>query len=188
MNRIILGKDLKNYGKDPSIILIDPKYPHNLGQTIRACSCFGAKQVWFTGNRIKLDDGKRLPREERMKGYKDVDLIQFDYPFEQFPSDVVPVAVEISPTAEVLTVFEHPEKAVYVFGPEDGSIPQVYRRLCHRFVIIPTNYCTNLSAAVYLILYDRLMKRQLAGKEPIVPASEVLNENRGYEEIDGGGF
>ena len=53
------------------------------------------KQVWFTGNRIKLEEGERLPREERMKGYKNVDLIQYDYPFDHFGKGVTPVAIEL---------------------------------------------------------------------------------------------
>ncbi len=63
----------------------------------------------------------------------------------------------------------------YVFGPEDGSIPPVLRRHCHRFVSIPTKHCTNLAAAVYTVLYDRILKHyQLTGEKP------VLDEQRGF--------
>lgn len=182
MNKLI-SKNGKTIGIAPAIGLVNPKYPRNVAACIRAASCFGVKQVWYSGNRIKIEDGERLPREERMKGYSDVELIQFDYFVDQFPN-VTPVAIEISPTAEILTTFEHPENPLYIFGPEDGSIPQTFRRLCHRFVIIPTNHCTNLSAAVYLILYDRLMKRQLAGIDPIIPASQVIMEDRGYTKFE----
>jgi hypothetical protein len=34
---------------------------------------------------------------------------------------VTPVAVELRPDAESLVTFEHPEEALYVFGPEDGG-------------------------------------------------------------------
>lgn len=185
MNRNIVGKNGKPVGIAPAVAMIDPKYPRNVGSAIRAASCFDIKQVWFTGNRVSLDaeKGQRLPREERMKGYSNVELIQFDYFFDQF-QNVTPVAVEVSPNAEVLTVFEHPENALYVFGPEDGSIPQVVRKHYHRFVVIPTKHCTNLAAAIYIVLYDRFMKRQLHGLEPIKPASEVLNEPRGWVEFE----
>jgi tRNA C32,U32 (ribose-2'-O)-methylase TrmJ len=49
-------------------------------------------------------------------------------------------------------------KALYIFGPEDGSIPQSVLKECHRFVVIPTKHCVNLAAAVYLVLYDRQVK------------------------------
>jgi hypothetical protein len=39
-------------GKLPAVILIDPKYPHNVGAALRSCSCFGLKQLWWTGTRV----------------------------------------------------------------------------------------------------------------------------------------
>jgi tRNA(Leu) C34 or U34 (ribose-2'-O)-methylase TrmL len=178
---MIVGKKAPAVGVTPSIALINPKYPRNVGQAIRAASCFGIRQVWFTGERVSLDvsKGQRLPREERMKGYSDVELVQFDYVFDQF-AGATPVAVEITPNAENLTEFEHPENPLYVFGPEDGSIPKIAMAHCHRFVTIPTKHCVNLAAAVYLMLYDRQLKRQLAGLDPIVPVREVLAEPRGW--------
>ena len=179
MKRDIIGKNGKPIGVTPSIILINPKFDHNVGQTIRAASCFGTEQVWFTGNRIQLDGKKCLPREERMKGYAEVDLIQFDYPFDQF-KNATPVAIELTSSSELLVDFEHPDNAVYVFGPEDGSIPKVSMKHCHRFVSIPTRHCTNLSAAIYLVLYDRMLKRHQSGIEPILHMDDVFKEDRGY--------
>jgi tRNA(Leu) C34 or U34 (ribose-2'-O)-methylase TrmL len=160
----------------PAILLSDPRYPHNMGAAIRACSCFGLKQVWVTGRRVadKVWDGKRIPREERMKGFSDVDIILEDKPFNYFPKGVTPVAVELLPGSENLASFVHPENPVYVFGPEDGGVPSVARALCHRRVFIPTFHCTNLGAAVYLVLYDRLLKRQRLGLEPVLTIQEQL--------------
>ena len=174
--RLIVGKHKETVGLDPAVILINPKYPHNIGSIIRAASCFGFKQVWYTGNRVPMDTSMRLPREERMKGYADVDLYQFDYPFDCFADNIIPVAVEIVPNSESLIDFEHPEKAVYVFGPEDGSIPQVIKRFCHRFVTIPTKHCVNLSSAGYLIMYDRMVKRVRDGLDN----PPELVEDRGW--------
>lgn len=174
--KAIFGKNAKPEGKYPAILLTNPKYSANVGAALRAASCFGAKQVWWTGNRVRLDDGQRLPREERLKGYRDVEIRQFDYPFEHYQG-ATPVAIELLPNSECLFDFVHPENAVYVFGPEDGSIDQVSRRFCHRFVSIPTKHCTNLAAAVYLVLYDRVMKHYQATGEKL-----ELNETRGYIE------
>ena len=68
--------------------------------------------------------------------------------------------------AESLIDFEHPERALYVFGPEDGSLDRAVLARCHRFLVIPTRHCTNLSAAVYTVLYDRHAKRVQSGLEP----------------------
>lgn len=146
-------------GQTPSIILTNPKYIQNVAGVVRAASCFGFKQVWYTGDRVSLEEGTRLPRELRMKRYSEVMLYQNNYCFDHFEDDVIPVAIEVGTDSESLPDFVHPEKAVYVFGPEDGSINQVARRFCHRFVSIPTRHCTNLSVAVNLVMYDRMVKR-----------------------------
>jgi tRNA C32,U32 (ribose-2'-O)-methylase TrmJ len=87
-----------------------------------------------------------------MKGYRNVELRHFDRVFDQF---------------------EHPENALYLFGPEDGSIPQMYLQYCHRFVVIPTRHCVNLAAAVYTVLYDRQCKLC-----PNITIQESLAEQR----------
>ena len=94
-----------------------------------------------------------------------------------FPKTPI-IAVEVDPKACPLPYFEHPENAVYVFGPEDGSLEAVHKRHCHQFIIIPTRHCTNLSAAIYIVLYDRYMKRvQLGIENPA--AYDCIQEPRG---------
>lgn len=182
----LCGKNKKKEGVAPAILLTNPKYPHNVGAAVRAASCFGIKQVWFTGNRVSLTPtkGYRLPREERMKGYKDVEIRQHDYPFDEFERGTVPVAVELRPESENLLEFEHPENAVYVFGPEDGGLARPQLQHCHRFVVIPTKHCVNLAAAVYLLLYDRLVKSYLRGDSPLETPDQFLDEERGWLGVD----
>jgi len=179
MKSATYGKN-KQEGKPPAVILTNPKYSYNVGGAQRACSCWGVSQLWWTGNRVRFEatesgkgNKKRLPREERMKGYMDVELRQFDYPFDQFDKSVTTVAIELIPGAEPLPTFEHPENAVYVFGPEDGSIDSVTRKHCHRFVSIPAHHCMNLSMAVGLVLYDRFIKMNQD-----VRLEDILKENR----------
>ena len=147
----------------PAIVLVDPKYPHNVGQVVRNASCYGIGQVWYTGSRVKIagEAGYRLPREERMKGYADVALVNHEDPLAALlkanPA-AVPVAVELRPGAERLPEFVHPEEAIYVFGPEDGSLHGPVLKRCHRFVVIPSLHCLNLSMSVGTVLYDRMVK------------------------------
>lgn len=140
------------------------KYPHNAGQAVRIASCYGVQDLWVTGNRFQLEpyDGYRLPREERMRGYGDVRLISCADPLsalERSGVPHVPVAVELVPGAEMLPDFEHPQNAVYIFGPEDGGLPGSMLKRCHRFVKIPTRHCLNLATAVGTVLYDREAKK-----------------------------
>lgn len=136
--------------------------------------------MWWTGQRVDLDvsNRTRLPREERMKGYQDVSMIQHDYLFDQMPKGVTPVAIEVRENSENLHDFEHPENPLYVFGPEDGSIPQTYLRHCHRFVVIPTRHCLNLATAVATIMYDRSIKQYWNGNTDVITPGEY--EDRGF--------
>ncbi len=168
--RITDGNKQPVAGQTPSIVLCDPRFAHNVGMVIRLASCYGVGQVWYTGERVSLDISprRRLPREERMKGYADVEIVNCDYPFGQF-ADAVPVAVEVREKAEPLHSFEHPERAVYVFGPEDGSIAKGLLGHCHRFVVIPTRHCLNLATAVATVLWDRQYKAWLNGALDAMP-------------------
>jgi tRNA(Leu) C34 or U34 (ribose-2'-O)-methylase TrmL len=163
---IVIGPIRRGDGIAPAVALIDPKFPHNVGAAVRAASCYGVRQVWFIGDRVRLDGAKRqrLPREERMRGYQDVEVRHADQFFDAF-EDAVPVAVELRRNAESLIDFVHPEHALYVFGPEDGSLGRATLAQCHRFLVIPTRHCANLSAAVYTVLYDRHAKRVHDGLE-----------------------
>jgi tRNA(Leu) C34 or U34 (ribose-2'-O)-methylase TrmL len=179
----VWGKKVRPRGEAPAIVLIDPKYPHNVGMVVRLASCYGLRQVWFTGDRVSLTPsrGERLPREERMKGYRDVEMVHFDHPFDQFPPGTVPVAVEVRADAEPLYAFEHPVNAVYVFGPEDGSVPKAVTVRCHRFLVIPTRHCLNLATAVATVLWDRDCKRWAKG-EIEAPTTPGECERRGLVE------
>jgi tRNA(Leu) C34 or U34 (ribose-2'-O)-methylase TrmL len=177
-----MGKNAKPIGEAPAIIMCDPKFMRNVGMAQRLASAYGIKQVIWTGNRVRLEEGERLPREERMRGYKEITMIQNDYPFDLFGKGVTPVAIEVRENSEPLFDFEHPENAVYVFGPEDGSIPQTMLRHCHRFVVIPTRHCLNLATAISSVLYDREVKsyqRRVAAGEKITFTTPGEFEKRG---------
>lgn len=150
----------------PAIVLVQPKYPHNVGQVVRLASCYGIRQVWYTGKRVlRAIDGQRLPREERMRRYEDVTLINHPDPLSRLMGQMphaTPVAVELRAGAESLPEFVHPtdrKPAIYVFGPEDGSLTGATVKRCHRFVCIPTYECLNLATAVGTVLYDRISKQ-----------------------------
>ena len=154
-----------------AVLLIEPKFPANVGNVLRACALLGVADLLWTGQRVPSPEewppGTRLPREERMACYAKTRIRCLNGTYRPFdhPSlaTLTPVCIEIVPGAQDLRTFDHPENAVYVFGPEDGGVPKGIRHACHRFVRIPaadpaerTPY--NLSAAVNIVLFHRLLK------------------------------
>lgn len=165
-------------GQTPAVVLIDPKYAHNVGGAFRSCAALGVSQLWYTGTRAESEwlARGRVPVEERLRSnMARTELVRAEGRFlSAFGPGVVPVAVEVHDTAEPLAWFEHPEHAVYIFGPEDGGLPKGIRAACHRFVILPTDDCLNLYAAVTCVLLDRRVQRQRAGLEEIRPAALTM--------------
>ncbi|HLL29950.1 MAG TPA: TrmH family RNA methyltransferase [Allosphingosinicella sp.] len=170
----------------PAIVLHMPKYPHNVGQVVRLASAYGIAQVWYSGERIRAALGERLPREERMRRYEDVALINHPDPLARLCEAVpgaCPVAVELRPGSESLVDFIHPDRdapPVYIFGPEDGSLPGPIVKRCHRFVVIPSYECLNLATSVATILYDRMAKMPAATRPSVRERGPVQTaESRG---------
>ena len=172
-------------GTSPAVMLTNPKFPHNVGATVRAASCWGVEQVYWTGRRVPHPENwpkeHRLPREERMKGYRDVTMLKAETlkdTLKNFDKDVVPVAIELRPNSEILFDFIHPENAIYIFGPEDGSLDWKVLQHCHRFVVLPTAHCTNLAAAVNVVLAH--IKEQMYKRGLIPNIYDFLEEDRGF--------
>lgn len=173
-------------GLAPAVALVNPKFGVNVARALRTCSCYDVPQLWVTGDRV-IEEWRargRLPREERMRSYGDVQVVWGDHFFRGYGRDVTFVAVEVRPNAELLPAFVHPDKAVYVFGPEDGSLEKTHRLNCHRFVIIPTRECLNLGDAVATVLYDRHAKRAAAGLDPQRASYDLMRSPRGFQDAD----
>ena len=140
-----------------AIGLINTKTEANVGGALRACSCYGASLIAIQGKRY----GKE--RTDVLNTWKHIPLIHLKDIKEAIPFDCVPVAVELTEDAKSLIEFTHPERAFYIFGPEDSSIPKEIQAWCKYTIKIPTQHCMNLASTVNVVLYDRLAK-QLKGK------------------------
>lgn len=130
-----------------------PKTRANIGSVLRAAGCYGAAMVAATGQRYH-----RAPTDTQAS-YRHLPLIQTDDLHSVVPYDCVPVAVDLIEGARSLHGYTHPERAFYVFGPEDGTLGKAVTSWCRDVIYIPTIHCMNLAATVNVVLYDRMVKR-----------------------------
>jgi tRNA(Leu) C34 or U34 (ribose-2'-O)-methylase TrmL len=147
-----------------AVLLHDPKHGENVGGAIRACAAFDVPTLRWTGSRVR--DSKRVARYGRLgtDSGATVDHGQDAHAFDDLVSSgLCPVAVELGHGASALSSFEHPEDALYVFGPEDSSLSKGFCQGCSSQVFVPTLRCLNLAACVNVVLYDRVSKLGLPG-------------------------
>ena len=72
--------------------------------------------------------------------------------------------------ATPLPNFTHPKRALYLFGPEDGTLGRKHTDRAQHVVYVPTRCCMNLAATVNVVLYDRQMKRAIGPGMSMVAA------------------
>lgn len=135
--------------------LDNPKGPENVGSIMRAAGCYGVNSVFYTGQRyLRASEFRTDTKQVHLQ----IPLIGVDDLQKVLPLGCVPVAIEVHPDAVPLTEYQHPERAFYIFGPEDGSLKKAITSWCADIVYIPTHGCMNLAATVNVVLYDRMLK------------------------------
>lgn len=150
--------------------LTDPKSPSNVGAVMRAAGCFQADSVVYSGKRFT-----RAARfhTDTQDASKNIPLTGVACLLERVPSDAKIVCVELVEGAIPLPEYQHPDKAFYIFGPEDGTISQRVIDKADAVVYVPTIGCMNLAATVNVVLYDRLSKSSLT-----VANDELIRKSR----------
>ena len=141
--------------KSVVIGLCNPKSPSNVGAVMRAAGCYQARAVHYTGNRFA--QAARYHTDTKDINSK-IPLTPVDDLLGTLAAEVKVVCVELVEGATALPEFVHPEQAIYIFGPEDSSIPQTMVDRADEVVYVPTIGCMNLAATVNVLLYDRLAK------------------------------
>lgn len=136
-----------------AIGLFNPKTPSNVGSILRDAGCFGSSFVAMTGHRFH-----RAPTDT-LNFPANAPLLQVQDLREVIPHDCVPVAVELVDGARPLTTYTHPDRAIYIFGPEDGTLGKSVTSWCRDVIYVPTEYCMNLAVTAGVVLYDRMAKR-----------------------------
>jgi len=161
-------------GATVSIGLINPKSPDNVGSVMRAAGNFRVDSVFYTGQRYPRAI-QRKPRSVDMsrKVSQNIPLSKVSCLLKNIPDDMKIVCVEFAENAMAITTYQHPEKAFYIFGPEDGSISQDIIDKADAVIYVPTVGCMNLGASVNVVLYDRTAKSSLRYE-----SNELIRQSR----------
>ena len=134
--------------------LYSPQNESNIGSALRAVQIYNASFLAITGKY------KKAPTDT-MCAYRHKPLFQVDSLKSIIPYDCIPVAVDLIEGAKPLPDYGHPERAFYIFGPENGTLDKSVTDWCRDTVCVPMNGCMNLAASVNVVLYDRMMKQWL---------------------------
>ena len=71
-----------------------------------------------------------------MRSYRHIPVVRSKNLLDAVPEGASLVAIELRDDAETLMDFDHPERACYVFGPENGSISDaILNRSTHKVMI-----------------------------------------------------
>ncbi|UTA47797.1 RNA methyltransferase [Simiduia sp. 21SJ11W-1] len=166
-------------GMRVAIGLTNPKSPANVGAVLRAAGCYGAQGVCYTGERFAR--AARFHTDTQGANHQ-IPLLQVETYSAPLPAGMAKVCVELVEGATPLPAFEHPECALYVFGPEDGSLRQQLVDSADAVVYMPTRGSMNLAASVNVLLYDRAAKAFNASpadeRAQILAARDVNNRLR----------
>jgi tRNA(Leu) C34 or U34 (ribose-2'-O)-methylase TrmL len=133
----------------------EPKNPANVGAVLRAAGCFGVDLIGLQGTRYK----HRHTFTDTQKAWRHIPMIETNDLYSLLPRGCVGVAVDIVDGATPLPRYVHPERAFYVFGGEDRTLDQRVLGWCRDKIVIPSQFCLNLGAAVNVVLYDRASKQ-----------------------------
>ena len=143
------------------VALENPIRNVNIGSAMRAAFVYGASMGVIATDQ-EVSHKMMNSRTDSMSTYKHMPTLVVENVLDAVPYGCVPVGVEMVPESENLVYLEHPERAYYIFGPENGSISLETLSKCAAKVCVPTRYCMNLAATVNVVLYDRLSKKGMA--------------------------
>lgn len=137
-----------------AIAIVGMKDKQNFGSVLRAAVNWGAKAVFLVNKRFK-----KVPTDT-LNAMKHLPIIEVS----SLPKivGVTQVYVDFNQKAVPIEKFNHPKQALYVFGPEDGTLEIPNGKTV---IYVPTKGSLNLAVSVGVILYDRYLKQAVMGSE-----------------------
>lgn len=127
----------------------------NVGVLWRGAYQLGASFIFTIGKRYRRQASDTTATWAHIPLYT---YMGFDDFFEALPYGCRLVGVEADGTP--LPDFQHPERAVYLLGAEDGGLPKYVMARCNQLVTIPAlRYDSyNVAQAGTIVMYDRVFR------------------------------
>lgn len=160
--------------------------PMNFGNLARSAHGFGASFIFTVSpaKAIGKPESDTTKSQDHLPWYSYKDVADL-----QLPDDCRLVGVELTPDAIELPSFRHPAKAVYVLGPEGGSLsPEMIDR-CEFTVKIPMDFCINVAMAGAVVMYDRMRSMGRFAERPVAaggPSEPLKPHVHGKPQYSGG--
>lgn len=146
--------------------ILSTKNKHNTGTLWRSALGFDADFVFTISARWKAIDPT-----DTVKSTRHIPLWHFDT-FEEFkksvPKGAKIIGVELTDDAVLLETFIHPERAIYLIGPEDGYLSKEILNECDYVVKFNSSFGLNAAVAGSIVLYDRHQKHLLKHPEEVL--------------------
>ncbi len=131
--------------------------PHNAGSLYRTAHAFNASFVFAIAPELQI---RKILQVDTSHTARHVPFYAVETLNElPMPHNAQLVGIELIETAEELPQFIHPERAVYILGPEKGSLNEATIAKCQHIIKIPTKFCVNVGIAGAIVLYDRYQKK-----------------------------
>lgn len=155
LKKIYRNRNLESYC---GLVVEFPKLEGNVGTLFRAATCLG--NVDFLGT---IGSRYQTLHSDTIESNKSIPCFNFPT-IEDFlkarPNYCQIVGVEICRRSVSLEKFEHPSRAIYILGSEDGGISPGVLKYCRHVVKLPmaTGIGMNLSSCGSMVLWDRYLK------------------------------
>ena len=133
------------------VALYQPQNEINWGTVLRSAYNFDANFIATIGRKYHRQCSDTVNASKNLPMFHYESLEDF---IQHMPLDCQLVRVEVDGERH-LEKFCHPKSAVYLFGPENGSLPAIDQGVS---VSIQSNRCLNLAVSASIVMYDRHQK------------------------------
>ena len=132
--------------------------PMNLGNLMRSAHAFGANSVFTVNPHPRVaENNNRIKKSDTSKSDTHIPYFEWGNIDEvKMPKGCKLVGIEITDDAENLPNFVHPMQAMYILGPEKGSLSNETLKKSDHIIRIPSKFSLNVAIAGAIVMYDRI--------------------------------